>query len=357
MRKLASVQRVLSVEPIEGADKIEKLKVLGWQLVSGKGNFKPDDLCIFLEIDSVPSDTPSFDFLWQPSPKVDEHGATIHQPKVPRPDNFKLRSKRLRGVLSQGLALPVSILPEGVTPTEGLDVTELLQITKWEPPIQAAAREVEGTFPTHLFPKTDEIRVQAIPEILDELRGIECYIAVKMDGQSLTFARYNDGGVDTNKVCMRNFAVKDLPDSPHWEMAGRLRIFEKLPLGFAVQGELCGTGIQANRIGLKQREFYAFQVYNIENQEYLNFRDFLHFCDMLGVPTVPIEWTGELNETLESILARAEGKYPNGHHREGIVIRPTVERTSPVITAFNGGGAARTSFKAINNSFLLKIGD
>lgn len=49
MRKLASVQRVVSVEPIENADRIEKLKVLGWTLVSGKGNFKPNDLCVYLE--------------------------------------------------------------------------------------------------------------------------------------------------------------------------------------------------------------------------------------------------------------------------------------------------------------------
>lgn len=359
MRKLASIQRVISVSPIEGADRIECLKVLGWTLVSGKGNFKQGDLCVFLEIDSVPPDTPAFDFLWQPSPKVDENGAPITQPKIARPDNFKLRSKRLRGVLSQGLALPLSILPDGVTPTEGLDVTEALQITKWEPSVQSSAREVAGAFPTHLFPKTDETRVQAVPEILDELRGVECYMAVKMDGQSLTFARYHDSVNDTDvhTVCMRNFALRDLPDSPHWEMARGLGVFDEIPQGFAVQGEFCGPGIQANRIGLKQKAFYAFQVYSILDQDYLNFQDFIKFCNKAGIPTVPIEWVGVLDETLESILRKAEGKYASGHPREGLVIRPTVERRSPVLTAYNGGGAARASFKAINNSFLLKIGE
>lgn len=362
MRKLASVQRVLSVDPIKRSDYLECLKVLGWQVVSRKGNFRPDDLCVFLEIDSVPPDTEMFSFLWAPALRSgdridDATGAYIPLPPTPRPDNFKLRSKRLRGVLSQGLALPVSILPEGTVPVEGMDVTELLGVTKWEPPIQSAAREVGGGFPTHIFPKTDETRVQAVPEILDELRGVECYIAVKMDGQSLTFARYDDGGVETHKVCMRNFAVRDLPDSPHWQMARQLRIFEKIPIGFAVQGEFCGPGIQANRIGLDKKQFFAFQVYSIERQDYLDYRDFLQFCDIAGIPTVPIEWVGPLDETLESILARAGGKYANGHPREGIVIRPTVERRSPVLTAFNGGGAARTSFKAINNEFLLKIGE
>lgn len=357
MRKLASVQRVLSVDPIEGADRIVKLKVLGWQLVSGKGNFQPGDLCVFLEIDSVPPDTETFDFLWQPSPKADENGAPIPQPKISRPDNFKLRSKRLRGVLSQGLALPVSILPEGIAPVEGLDVTEALQITKWEPTIQASAREVEGLFPTHIFPKTDEVRVQAVPEILDELRGVECYMAVKMDGQSLTFARYDDGGLDTHKVCMRNYAVKDLPDSPHWQMARQLRIFERIPQGFAVQGEFCGPTVQNNRLGLKQREFFAFQVYDIVAKEYLSMANFLQFCSSLDIQTVPIEWVGPLDESLDSILARAKGTYPNGFPREGIVVRPVIEMLSPVLSAYAGGPPRRCSFKAINNDFLIKIGD
>jgi len=352
MRKLATVQRVLAVEPIEGADRIEKLKVLGWQLVSGKGNFPPDSLCVYLEIDSVPPDTAAFDFLWQPTPKADESP----QPKVARPDNFRLRSKKLRGTISQGLALPISILPADCTPVEGLDVTEVLGITKWEPPEQSFPRETDGPFPTHLFPKTDEIRVQAAPEILDELRGVECYIAVKMDGQSLTFARYDHEGVDTHTVCTRNYALKDLPDSPHWQMARALRIFDKIPQGFAVQGEFCGPHIQANRLGLKQREFYAFQAYSMAERKYLDFRELLRFCDLIGVTTVPIEYTGPLNESLESVLARADGKYANGHCREGIVIRPTVERISETLSKFNRS-PTRASFKAINNSFLLKIGE
>jgi RNA ligase (TIGR02306 family) len=353
MRKLASVQRVLSVSPIENADRIERLQVLGWTLVSGKGNFKPQDLCVYLEIDCVPPDTETFDFLWQPAPKEDENGNRIVAPKSPRPDSFRLRSKRLRGVLSQGLALPVSILPPDCVPVEGLDVTEILGITKYEPPIQEAACEVEGYFPSHVVPKTDEIRVQAVPGILDELRGVECYTSVKLDGQSLTFARYQDGEQEARKVCTRNMALKNIPGSPHWTIAEQLRIFDKMPVGFAVQGEFVGPGIQANRMGLKAKTFYAFQVYNIAEAKYLDFRDFLHFCDMMGVFTVPVEWIGTLDESVESMLARADGKYDNGHPREGLVIRPTVERISNVLSEYNGS-PSRASFKAISNSFLLK---
>jgi RNA ligase (TIGR02306 family) len=349
--------QILSVDPIEGADRIERLQIAGWQVVSGKGNFRPGDLCVFLEIDSVPPDTETFDFLWQPSPKVDEYGTTIPQPKVSRPANFKLRSKRLRGTLSQGLALPLSILPDSVTPTEGLDVTEILGIVKWELPVKDNARELAGLFPTHIFPKTEEVRLQSVPRVLDELRKTECYVAVKMDGQSLTFARYMDGDTDVCGVYMRNYAVRDLPDSAHWQMARKLQIFEQIPTGYAVQGEFCGPKIQKNRLGLKQNSFYAFQVYSIKDRAYLDFPDFIKFCEKYNIPTVPIEYIGLLDCSLDEMLRKADGRYPSGHPREGIVVRPTKEMLSPIISAYVGGAAQRASYKVISNEFLLKIGE
>jgi RNA ligase (TIGR02306 family) len=356
MRKLASIQRILAVDPIEGADRVERLKVLGWQLVSGKGNFKEGDLCIYFEVDSVMPDTEVFDFLWQPAPTLGADGQVVPRAKTPRPDNQRLRSKRIRKVISQGLALPTSILPDNVLIEEGADVTEVLGVSKWDPPIQMQAREIEGSFPSHVFPKTDETRVQAAPAVLDELRGTECYMAVKMDGQSLTFARYLDGEEVVNKVCTRNYALRDIPESPHWDAARRLRIFEQMATGYAVQGEFCGPGIQANRLGLKEKTFYAFQVYDIVDHRFLGLDEFTAFCSELGVTTVPIEWRGALDETVESLLKRAEGKYSNGYPREGLVIRSVVEQESTVLTAYEGS-PARASFKAINNEFLLKIGD
>lgn len=334
MRKLASVQKVISVEPIDGADKIEKIKVLGWQLVAKKGEFSPGDLCVYIEIDSVLPDVETFAFL--------------------KP-NLRLRSKKLRGVISQGLAMPMVILPAG-THNVGDDVTEVLSITKWEP-IQSSAKEVAGLFPTHLVPKTDETRLQSVPEILDELRGTECYVSIKMDGQSLTFIKHLDGDTMVNKVCMRNFEVKDIPDSPHWAIARKLDVFDRMPVGFAIQGEFVGEGIQSNRIGIKGKDFFAFQVFDISKQRYLDFKDFVKFCDDIGVKTVPIENPNLiLNHSLEDLLKMSEGSYASGHPREGIVIRPVVETLSDALCHYNGY-PQRASFKVINNSYLLKIGE
>jgi len=63
MRKLASIQKIKSLEPIDGADAIEKASVLGWQLVVKKGDFKVDDLVVYCEVDSIMPDKPEFEFL------------------------------------------------------------------------------------------------------------------------------------------------------------------------------------------------------------------------------------------------------------------------------------------------------
>ena len=63
MRKLASIQRVWQIEPIEGADRIELAHVLGWQCVVNKGQFQPMDVGVYFEIDSFLPICPEFEFL------------------------------------------------------------------------------------------------------------------------------------------------------------------------------------------------------------------------------------------------------------------------------------------------------
>jgi hypothetical protein len=41
VRKLASVQAVAGVRPIDGADAIEVVEILGWNVVSKKGGILP----------------------------------------------------------------------------------------------------------------------------------------------------------------------------------------------------------------------------------------------------------------------------------------------------------------------------
>jgi hypothetical protein len=142
-------------------------------------------------------------------------------------------------------------------------------------------------------------------------------------------------------------------------MAETYRLGELLPPGFAVQAELCGPGLQKNRLGLARPELRVFSVYDARPGagHFLGFHEFVAFCAERGLPTVPIEQVIEgaeaarFEHTLEGWLERARGLYAGTRNRkEGIVVRPLVETASATL-----GG--RLSFKVINNDYLLKDED
>jgi len=330
-RKLVSIQVVERVAPIEGADQIEQARVMGWTVVVKKGEFSPGDRCVFFEIDSVlPDGAPWAEFM--------------------RPRGFRVRTLKLRGVLSQGLALPVSIL-DGEVPEPGEDVRDRLRVVKYEPALPDA-REVAGPFPA-LVPKTDEIRLQSALGVLDEIRGRDFYVTTKLDGTSATFFRDPDGAF---VACSRNWALNPGP-SHVWTVAKRHALAERLPPGFALQGEICGPGIQKNRLGLAEIEVFAFNVYDARAARFLAYEEFFAFCRERKIPTVPVERevrgeeAARFEHTLDRWLEAARGIYPGTKNRkEGVVIRPIVEAPSATL-----GG--RLSFKVINNDFLLKDED
>lgn len=144
-RKLASVVRIIDIQPIAGADAIVVAKVKGWNVVVKVGEYKVGDLAVYYEIDSFLPARPQFEFLRRSSFK-----------RMGVVDGFRLKTIRLRGQISQGLLTPI---PEGIVdPQEGDDLTESLDIVKYEPPISAQlAGQIKGTFPGFI-PKTDEER-------------------------------------------------------------------------------------------------------------------------------------------------------------------------------------------------------
>jgi RNA ligase (TIGR02306 family) len=206
-----------------------------------------------------------------------------------------------------------------------------------------------GAFPTAV-PKTDEIRLQSALGVLDEIRGQDFYIATKLDGSSATFFRDIDG---TLIVASRNWAIQP-GNNPLWTVAEKYKLGERLPPGFAVQGELCGPGIQKNRLNLDSVDVFMFNVYDVKAGQYLDYQAFLDFCREYGLKMVPIERVvrGEdaanFEHTLDGWLEASRGLYVGTKNRkEGIVIRTLTHAHSPTL-----GG--RLSFKVINNEFLLK---
>ena len=343
-RTLASIQRVLALEPIPNADAIELARINGWQCVVKKQEFAVGDLGVFLEIDAVPPDQDAFRFLWQPKLLPGQEPVV-----VPRPAKFRVHTMKLRGALSQGVLLPLSAFTLGLV-QEGEDLTAKLGVEKYEPPAPLGMGEFRAHFPAFV-PKTDEMRVQSVPAVLEELRGLPYEATLKCDGISATF--YLDPADGAFHACGRNYSILE-GNSFYWRVARQCDlegILRRTP-GYAVQGEICGPGVQKNRLGLKDLALLAFNVYDPGQTRYLDPADARRWLEENGLTPVAVVESGEtFAHSQASLLALAEGKYPGTtNEREGIVVRPRRETYSPAL-----GG--RLSFKAISNRFLLKEGE
>lgn len=264
-------------------------------------------------------------------------------------EGFRLKTQRFRGQISQGLILPVSILPSDREYSLGEDVSDILQVRKWEiEETVTSSGTIIGEMP-YGIPKTDELRVQAYPELLDEFAGIKYYISTKMDGTSVTMY-WKDGKFG---VCGRNYEYADDGKCATWEYAKQHQIEQRLRANklcdLAIQGEFCGGGIQKNRLRLKRPECYVFTIIDLKTNRRVELERQQELCELLGLHMVPVEEVGDsfAYSSVEELLERAKGKYDSGMNKEGIVIRPGVPVYSKIVEG-------PLSMKVINNEYLLK---
>jgi RNA ligase (TIGR02306 family) len=337
MRKLATVQQIEEIQPIENADAIEKARIKGWWVVVKKDQFKIGDKCIYFEIDSLLPIIAQFSFLsnGQSLKKSIEDGKEI--------TGFRLKTIRLRNQISQGLIMPLSEFPEVTVLDIDTDVSELLNVFKYEPPIPIhLAGDVKNQFPGFL-PKTDEERIQTCPEMLEKYKGCRFYMTSKVDGSSTTiFKHENEFG-----VCSRNLEMKENETNAYWKMVYRYNLKEKLPNGFAIQAELAGEGVQGNPHKLKGIDIYVFYVFDIIKYQYLKLNDMLMFVQDLGLRTVPIiDDNFILNHTCDEILAMANMNSP---------LNPNVIQEGIVFRLYDS--TEKITFKSISNEYLLKYGN
>ena len=200
-RKMATIRQIKELTPIVGADLIETATVDGWKVIVKKGEYQVGDMCIYCEIDS-----------WIPhtiAPFLTKEGSL---PKMyNNVEGQKLRTVKLRGQISQGLILPLSLLtfPAGVTYVSGYDVSGLLGIQKWELPnnnFRSGAGQPCGIPFPDFIPKTSQERVQNIPNILELFQQYTWEVTEKLHGQSMT-VYYKDGKIG---VCSRNIELPEL---------------------------------------------------------------------------------------------------------------------------------------------------
>lgn len=372
-RALAHTEKIEWIKPIEGADNIELIGVLGWSCIAKIGEFHEGDICVYIEIDSKVPEKEWSEFL--------------------RPKHFKVKTMKLGKfkVISQGLALPLSAFDVEIPNEVGVDVTDLLGITysvaednvrkankvdkyqrmaqrmgkkfsqnpyKWLMKrtwgkvllfsIYGRTGDKSHSWPSHICSKTDVERIQNMPWMLDDGKA---YVATeKIDGSSCTFAaeRGRFGKIDYY-VCSRNVVFKNemqdcfYDSNIYYEMFNKYGIKDVLAAmledmelnNVAIQGECYGDGVQKRNYSLTKGE-HQFAVFHIvTNKEKYPMEKVAEICEKYGLPHVPVLNTEyyfpkdieELQQYVESAPSMIDGK-----PREGIVFYD--KETGQIYTKF-----------------------
>lgn len=358
LRKLATIRKVLELRQIEGADIIEVAIIDGWQCIVKKGEFKVGESVIYIEIDSVVPAQEKFEFL--------------------RKRNFRVRTIKLRGQISQGLALPLSFLPDKKY-NLGDDVTDILGITKYDPERQEELegllkkkknpiikflmrfkwfrrlykpKKDNGGFPDWIA-KTDEPRIQNLVNLfqMEGELGTKFIATEKIDGQSATYFLKKVGKKFQFGVCSRreNISNDHNHGGSYWKIANKLKIKDVLTalIGnedfIVLQGENFGKNIQGNKYKLDDLDFRAFNL--IFPSGKVPTPKMKELLEPLGVKVVDIISEGfMLPETIEEIVEFSKGNS---------LLLPAQKREGLVFRNFE----KEISFKAINPEFLLNEKD
>ena len=354
MRQLATIRRIDDIQPIENADTIDVATIGGWNVVVKKGIHQIGDQIVYFEIDS-----------WIPeavAPFLGDNGTPVRT--YEEVAGFRLKTKKLRGVVSQGLILPLSALAgmtvtvegheylfENVSWCDDEDVTEILNVKKYEVQIAAnLAGFARGNFPSFIR-KTDQERIQNISrDICDYIdREMQWEVTEKLDGTSCTIYK-NDALLAEDKdalgVCSRNLDLKETEGNVYWDIAKKYDVHAILlrdGRNLAIQGEIIGEGIQGNKYKMNERKFYVFDIFDIDTQQYMNASDRAGFCALRGLNHTPIlKRLADLpSRAVRDLIPLADGRstlYDTA--REGLVYK--CEQVPSV------------SFKIISNKWLMK---
>lgn len=283
----ASVERIQKIIEHPDADKLEIVKVLGYECITQKGLYSEGDIVVYIRPDAVLPEEDWTEDYRKYSPK-------------------RIKAVRLRNVWSEGVVVPLELIEhkfefdrtitklEGFANLIGEDVTEVLGVTHYEPPIPQDLT-AKGGLPYEM-PKTDEKRSEEYRELP---YGDLVDISLKIDGQSSNFIYKLED--DEFTVAGRRLSFKDNTVNPYTENAKRLNLEEKLKeyckkykVSLALRGEQYGQGIQGNSKNPHAKRnlgFALFSVYDIDKREYCNKGSLHYFVNVaheLGLETVPI---------------------------------------------------------------------
>ena len=326
----ATIERIAAIWEHPNADRLElaRLASMTYQFVIGKGDYHVGDLVVYFPVDSL-----------LPSAISEPLGLSG---KLAGSEKNRVKTIKLRGVISQGVVAPLRVVLPGWNESsvylEGQDVTELLGVTKYEPPLLIGSEGALGRMPPLVSVYDIEGAERFATEAERYLMGGPVLISEKLEGSHFSASLYTAGAV---VVCRRRYSIS--PEHGWYKVAEQSGLLAKLPemkkaaeanLGhlaevITVRGEIVGPGIQGNYYKLPTLTLYVFEI-EVDGQP-VNaelYMQLIHDFDLLHAPILdaghPLRaWLGE----------RALADASNGKSllnpaalREGVVIRPMVEQ-------------------------------
>jgi RNA ligase (TIGR02306 family) len=293
----------------------------GYPVCFRTGEFNEGDLAVYVPVDAVAPDSPQFEFLG------------------PGLRNHRIRAKRLRGVFSMGL---LAKAPDGAS--AGDDVAESMGFRRYEDVVDEA-NQYKGAS------RTDGLQVpapkMAIPPRVYDIEGFRRYgtsvfkpdesvvVMEKIHGQN--FRAVFDG--EKLHVGSRTRWLDTDPSTNTWaRVADRyfLRdVLAKYP-GLVFFGESYGNNADMP-YGVKRHEtgdaLAIFDIFDSSTGRWFGYEECSALCDEAGLPMAPTLLIGSFELVAPKLYGLAEGNttISHDHVREGIVIKPIVERTDPKI--------------------------
>ncbi len=325
-----TIERIESVWTHPNADRLDmaRLTSMSYQFVIARGSYHVGDLVIYFPIDSV-----------LPETIITVLGLTG---KLAGPQHNRVKTVRLRGEISQGIvASPQELIP-GWDPAgyrEGQDITELLGVTKYEPPVIPSQAGNLVALPPLVSMYDIEGAERFGAQVEQYLMDKPVLITEKLEGSHFSASLYKAGEI---AICQRRFRIEPVEGAEHdWHKAARTSgLLDVLPLLKAkldaeqpsevitVRAEMIGPGIQGNYYKLLKQQFKVFEIE--VNGEPLPVQQYLALAEEFHLDTVPML---AVNVTLpEWLNGHTLAQASNGPStlnpavpREGVVIRPMQE--------------------------------
>lgn len=311
----ATVEIIGTVNFHPNADRLELTTILGFQCVVQKGLYKGGEIIVYIRPDSL-----------LPIEKWTEEYRK-YSPK-------RIKAVKLRDQWSEGIIVPVEILPESVQAEVlkmniGDDVSELIGVTHYEPPAPNDI-QAKGGLP-YGIPKTDEERWENYGDYKLPY-GELCDLFLKADGQSSSFL-YHVPDVKFG-ILGRSLELHEIFTNNYTAHVEKYDLKNKLTkfctdnnVSLCIRGESYGQGIQSfdlNPHSKLEKGWAMFSVFKIEEHEYARKGDKFYFVNVakeLNLPTVDLIEENVIL-TKELIAKYSTGITElNGKPFEGIVVQ------------------------------------